>query len=385
MLAFKIASRFLKSSKGQTILIILGIAVGVSVQVFIGTLIQGLQKSLVNKTVGNSSQITITSTNSGGTISDWREKVDKIKTLNTKIKDISPSVDFSASIDKDEKMYPISVRGFELSNAEKIYNIKGSIVSGSEPKNEDEVMIGTDLKNDISAKVGDNITIFTPDGSKKEVKIVGIYDLKSSSINDRWVITTMAAAQDIGGLEDKATTIEIQVNDVFTADSIMNDIKNIIPTSGIKISNWKASNSSLLSALNGQNASSIMIQIFVLISVILGITSVLAITVIQKSKQIGILKAMGIKDKVSSRIFLYEGLILGIFGATFGVTLGILWTYSFTKFVLNPDGTPVVPLYIDYKFIIFSVAIAIFSACIASIVPARKSLKLDPIEVIKNG
>lgn len=153
----------------------------------------------------------------------------------------------------------------------------------------------------------------------------------------------------------------------------------------MKIENWKSQNEELLSGLKGQSSSSIMIQVFVLISVVLGIASVLAITVLQKSKQIGILKAMGLKDKTASLIFLSEGFILGLFGAFIGVGLGIGLSFSFTKFALNPDGTPVVPLYIDYKFIALSGFIALASATFAALIPAGKSSKLNPIEVIKNG
>lgn len=135
----------------------------------------------------------------------------------------------------------------------------------------------------------------------------------------------------------------------------------------------------------GQSASSYMIQVFVLLAVLLGISSVLAISVVQKSKQIGILKAMGIKDKTASLIFLFQGLILGIIGSILGTILGISLTYIFSIFVKNPDGTPLVPFYLDYKFITISVLIAIISATISALIPARKSSKLNPIEVIKNA
>ncbi|AAK78225.1 MULTISPECIES: ABC transporter permease [Clostridium] len=385
MLEFRIASKFLRSSKGQTILIILGIAIGVSVQVFIGTLIQGLQKSLVDKTIGSSPQITVTSEDNDGSIDRWEDKIKSIKNSNSKVENVSASTDFSAFIDKNNKTYPVLIRGFEFANADKIYKIKDNIKIGREPKDENEVLIGIDLKKDASLKVGDKITIFTPKGVQKEVKITGVYDLKSSSINDKWILTTLKTSQDMFNYGDKVTAIEMQVKDVFNADVISKDVKSSLNLNDVKISNWKDSNASLLSGLSGQSASSIMIQVFVLVSVVLGITSVLAITVMQKSKQIGILKAMGIKDSAASRIFLFEGLILGIFGAVIGVALGLGWTYSFTKFAVNPDGTPVVPLYLDYKFIVFSVVIAIASACIAAIIPARKSSKLNPIEVIKNG
>lgn len=103
----------------------------------------------------------------------------------------------------------------------------------------------------------------------------------------------------------------------------------------------------MLSGLAGQSASSYMIQVFVLLSVLLGISSVLAVSVVQKSKQIGILKAMGIKDKTASLIFLFQGLLLGIIGSVLGTVLGISLTYVFSNFVTNADGTPLVSFYLE--------------------------------------
>jgi len=384
-LAFKIAARFIKSSKGQTILIVLGIAIGVSVQVFIGTLIQGLQISLIDKTVGSSSQITVTSKNDDRAIDKWKGKVNDIKSLNVGIKNVSEAADFSGFVKYNNKTSPILLRGFIFSNADSIYKIKDSLIQGKEPSNDNEVLVGKDLRDNLSVKLGDKITILTPKGKNEQVTITGFYDLKVSSLNNSWIITNMRTAQNIFDFGDKVTSIEMQANDVFTADVVAKAVANKLDSSNLKVDNWKVTNAATLSGLSGQSASSYMIQVFVLLSVILGIASVLAITVMQKSKQLGILKAMGIKDRVASLIFLFEGLILGIFGAIFGVLLGLGLTYSFSKFALNTDGTPLVPLYLDYKFILVSGLIAVVSATIAAVIPAIKSSKLDPIEVIKNG
>ncbi|HAS72860.1 MAG TPA: ABC transporter permease, partial [Clostridiales bacterium UBA8960] len=118
---------------------------------------------------------------------------------------------------------------------------------------------------------------------------------------------------------------------------------------------------------------------------VLGIASVLAITVLQKSRQIGILKAMGINDKVSSLVFLFQGFILGIMGGLLGIIFGLGLLWSFSKFALNADGTPVVPIFINFSFIGLSGLIAVSASTLASIIPALKSRKLSPIEVIKNG
>ena len=153
----------------------------------------------------------------------------------------------------------------------------------------------------------------------------------------------------------------------------------------LEYTNWKIQNEQLLSGLTGQSASSIMIQVFVLLAVLLGIASVLAISVVQKSKQIGILKAMGIQNRDASLIFLFQGLILGVIGGVIGTGLGLSFSYLFSTFVKNPDGTPLVPFYFDAGFVSISVVIAIASSTFAALIPARKSSKLNPIEVIKNG
>lgn len=383
-LAFNIAVRFLKSSKGQTALIAFGIAVGVSVQIFIGSLIQGLQKSLINKTIGNSPHITISSNADNKLIDNYSEVTDKIKGIDDGIINLSVSADGPGLIRENDKNYSVVIRGMNLDESDKIYNIKSRIYEGREPKEDYEIIIGRELQKELVSSIGDKLQIITNKGKTDELTVTGFYDLKVASLNKSWMITTIKTSQSLLSLEDKVTGIEMQVNEIFKADEIASGIESKLD-SILKVDNWKAQNAELLSGLNGQSVSSIMIQVFVLIAVVLGIASVLAITVVQKSKQIGILKAMGIKDSTASLIFLFEGLLLGVIGAILGLALGLLLSLMFTKFALNPDGTPVVELYIDYGFIGISALIAVISATIAALIPARRSSKLNPIEVIKNG
>lgn len=384
-ISFKIALRFLKSTKGQTALIALGIAVGVSVQIFIGSLIQGLQKSLIDKTVGNSSQITLSSDSYDRLISDYDSIVDNIKESDSRIKNVSVVSDSPALIKTDLKTYSVLVRGMSIDDSDKIYDLKDSIFEGKVPSNKFETLVGKDLKEELNLNLNDKIDLITNSGDVKTLIVTGFYDLKVASINKAWLITDLASAKELFSTGDKITGIEMQVTDVFKADEIATVIDSNINRSDIKVDNWKDQNASLLSGLNGQSISSYMIQVFVMVSVILGIASVLIITVVQKSKQIGILKAMGIKDSQSSLIFLFEGFLLGLMGAILGVVLGLGLSFIFTKFALNPDGTPVVELYINYNFIIISAVIALIASTLAALIPARGSSKLNPIEVIRNA
>lgn len=383
-LALNIAVRFLKSNKGQTTLILIGIAIGVSVQIFIGSLIDGLQKTLVDKTIGSSSHITVVPDGNDKFFEDKDYIIKKLRE-DDRFSSVSKSLDSSAFLFKDEESYPILLRGVKFNDANEIYKFDDKLIEGRMPKDNLEVLIGKNLVEETGIEVGDKVDIITPEGKNKEIKIVGVYDLKVASLNKSWVMTTLNSSRSIFEKDEKLSSIETQVKDVFSADTISKEFKEDLKKENLKAINWKEQNEELLSGLAGQSASSYMIQVFVLLSVLLGISSVLAVSVVQKSKQIGILKAMGIKDKTASLIFLFQGLLLGIIGSVLGTVLGISLTYVFSNFVTNADGTPLVSFYLDYRFIAISVLIAILFATIAALIPARKSSKLNPIEVIKNG
>ena len=380
--AVKIAWRFLNHARGQSILIAIGIAVGVSVQVFIGSLIGGLQAELVDTAIGRSSQITITSAQRGALIDNYQQLTKTIEQAQPDLLYVSPVVDASGFLRAvDGGDFPVQIRGLDIGRADGIYRLSESLVSGTMP-GDGEVLVGLDLAREAS--VADTVTLATPRGETREAAVSGVFDLGVSSLNERWIISNLQFAQDMFGYAGQATSIEMQLTDPFQADLVAAELAGVIPDT-LKVADWKTQNTQLLSGLNGQSVSSLMIQIFVLLSVVLAIASVLAITVLQKSRQLGILKAMGIQNRDASLVFLLEGFFLGIAGAVLGVLLGLGLTFAFTKFALNPDGTPVVSLLIDPNFITISAIIAVVSATLASLIPARRSARLDPMEVIRNG
>jgi len=243
-----------------------------------------------------------------------------------------------------EKTAPILLRGLDLKKDDGIYRFSEALYEGSIPERDSEAMIGKNLAEKWGVSAGDRVSVVLPSGSTTEFVISGIYDLKVAAVNLSWVVTTLASLQDFFGYGEGVTSVGMKLPDPFTADTAAASLALKLSDTSLTITDWKSQNEQLLSGLNGQSVSSIMIQVFVLISVILGIASVLAITVMQKSRQVGILKAMGLID-----------------------------------------GAPVVAITIDYSFIAFSALIAVAASVLASLIPARKSSKLNPIEVIRNG
>ncbi len=385
MLPLRIALRFLWSSKGQTILIALGIAVGVSVQVFIGSLIQGLQKDLVDSTIGNRSQITITREDDSEYIDNYASIKENINALDTDVSVVSYALDQPGTMINGNESSPVLMRAFSFSLANQIYGWEDAVIEGKLPSNQNEIVVGSPLMEELDVSVGDTVTLEVPLIGTQEVTISGVYAFDVTAIDESWVAMTLPTLQSILNEGDVVSAIEMQVDDVFMADTTAETINQNIASDNLVITNWKDENADLLSGLEGQSVSSIMIQVFVTLSVVLGISSVLAITVLQKSRQLGILKAMGIKNRTASFIFLCEGMILGVLGAIGGIGLGLGLSVAFTQFAVRPDGTPVVNLYIDPQFILLSGFIALTAATLASLFPALRSRNISIIEVIKNG
>lgn len=390
-LPLSIALRFFKRSKAQTVLIVIGISIGISVQIFVGILLQSLQSSLINNFIGNSSQITIESDTENPYIEGYEAIIDDLEEFD-ELTAISAAADRPATIQDGLKSINVLLRGLEIDDADEIYNIAPRIYEGEEPSGDLEAIVGKELSDELELEINDGLTIFgiikigeESIAVNRSFKIVGFYDFESESINSAWIITTIASVQEMFNMNRTVTSIEMKVEKdlLFEADEVADDIekKLDLEADNLKISNWIDENEQLLNGLQSQGLSSLFIQAFVLISVVIGISSVLAISVVQKQQQLGILKAMGISNRSASLIFLFQGLLLGIFGAIGGISLGVFFLWGFTQASASDF------IVIDYNpiFILASAAIIIGASVLAAVSPAIKSSRLNPIEVIRAG
>lgn len=396
----ELARRFLAESRGQTLLIIVGIGIGVAVMVFLSALIDGLQADLIQKTVGRSPHIVISNaeyaaadavTDMNGSqvlfmdatqktlrpIVDWRSAVTALA-ADDRIEAVLPVVDGSGLIRRGQVSRAILLRGFDLQEANRIYDINNSIIAGNRNAVDGAVLIGKNLAEDLSITAGDPIQLELPGQEPLIVMVDGVFDLGAAAINQRWLVMDQRRAAALLGTGDRVNTIEMQVYDVLGADSLAREWGIRLPD--YQVESWQQSNASLVSTLKSQSSSSYTIQVFVLLAVILGVASVLAISAVQKSKEIGILKAIGIRTASVSRAFLFQGLVLGIFGTLLGFGLGLAMSQAFVVFakqeytlLLKPVTTAVI------------VTATIVAATLSAYLPARKVSQINPIEVIRNG
>jgi lipoprotein-releasing system permease protein len=386
LLPAKIALRFLKNNRSQTILIIVGLSIGIAVQIFVGSLLQNLQDGFLNALVDNSPHVSVVPAKNDISISDWEVLVDEISELD-EINVIGVTADSPAQALKGNKSFNVLVRGLSPEISKDIYKITSSIYEGKDLVTQQDVLIGKEFSEENNIKIGDILTLAAVRGSvttRQNFTITGLFDLNSPGLNSLWVIVKLEASQNFFNFGNNITAIETQIEDVFAADKVTNKIEEILQNNKIIVENWEEKNPQFFSAVSAQSASSYMIQTFVLMSVIIGIASVLSITVIQKSRQIGILKAMGIKDRQAGLIFMFQGLFIGIGGALIGLSLGAFLFYGFIQ-AISSSGNSFLSADFNLDFMVASAIVAILSAVGASVLPALKSRKLNPIEVIRNG
>ncbi len=382
-LPLRIAVRFLLSAKLQTLLIIGGIAVAVSVQVFVGLLLDSLQAGLVERTVGNSPQITVSSAGENVTIGRWGETVTLAESLEaTGI--VGVSVTGNGFVNRGNNSTPIIVRGFDDAAANGIYNIAAEMTEGSMIESTADILLGTDLAEELEVRVGDRLQVRTSAGVVGDYVIAGIFDFGVGAIDGSWVVSGLRTAQNLFGFGDRVTSVEMKVPDIFIANTVAADLETLLDDDDLSVSNWQGENEDLLNAIQSQDISSNMIQIVIIISVAIAIASILSISVLQKKRQIGILKAMGIKDRAASLIFVYQGLLIGAFSGVAGIALGLGLLYAFTAFATT-GGESVVAFRLEPLFVVRSFVVAIVASGLAGLIPARRSLQLTPIEVIREG
>jgi lipoprotein-releasing system permease protein len=396
----KVALRFMRSGKSQTLFIIVGIAIGVAVQIFLGSLITSLQGSLVDETIGNSSHITIRSEEDATTrileagepgtlllrgnastaqkeLDNWSLIVDEIRE-DEAVTAISPTLQGTALVRSGGTDKSVQIKGVFFEQADLIYEISSRMVEGSPVAEGNTILIGTKLATDLGLRPGGNLNLLLPNGDSVRLLVGGTFDLQNESANSSLMFMDLRRAQKLFNTGDGVTAIEVQVEDPFAVDTIADGWKQRL--SGVKVEQWKELNQQLLTALSSQSSSSYTIQFFVIISITFGIASVLAVSVIQKSKEIGILKAMGTTKKSASRIFIFQGLLLGLMGSIAGIAAGILLLSVFN----SAEGLTFSITY-SWANVLLLAAIATAAGTLASVIPARRSANLNPMEAIKNG
>ena len=379
VLSLRIAWRFLRSSPGQSALIACGIAVGIATQIFVGSIIVSLQGNLLETTIGSAPQVTIQAIKESDPVR-FTPQIKQLIANDPRVKPGSVAAVRSvpALFSNGTDSATLGLIGGDLKELDGIYKLKSKTIQGTPSLGNGEIMIGKEFARRYGIGPGGSVALSLQGGQSGTFTVTGIFDLGSSQFNGRQAFVSGKVPQSVlGWANDQYQAIDVQLVRPYDSKAVASAWSSQLP--GVSVSEWQGENASLLAGLTAQSASSYMIQGFVLVAVALGIASTLAIAAVQKTRQIGILKAMGLADRPAGRIFLWQAAILGAAGSALGVVL------SFALLALFRLSPAPFKISMDPVFVSISAGIGIAVAILSSIVPIRRTSNLDPIEVIQNG
>lgn len=339
-----LATRFLREGLLQTLFIISGVALGVSVIVFMSALLTGLQASIFKTLLDYQAQIVITSPDEVArtlrqdenaelayivqpraqrprSLDQWQKVRDTTLAIPGVLV-VAPVVDGAAFILRGEANTGVSMRGIEPESYLKLIALKEKIIAGNANLSSTDVMIGSKLAKDLGVWTGDKLTLQAASGASSVLFVSGIFDFGNQGQNSGSVYVALRTAQSLLGLTGGVTSLQLKVFAPFDAETLAQQIE---AQPSIKVESWIKTNAEFFKALSGQTMSFFVIRLFVGLTAALGIASVLVVSVVQKSKEIGILRATGTTRGQILGVFLLQGAILGLLGSLFGSFMGWLF------------------------------------------------------------
>lgn len=397
-----LAIRFMREARMQTLLIMSGVALGVSVIVFISALIGGLQDNLFRRTLDFQAQIVILPPKEVSrplhqagngklatliqpraqrlqSVDQWQKVMSQVGNMKG-VTVVAPVVSGAGFIVRGEANKAVSLTGIEPETYLKLIALSSKIISGSPTISGTDILVGSDLAKDLGVWTGDKLNLQTASGGTAILSIRGIFDFGNSGSNSRSVFIALRTAQSLLNLSGGVTSIELNLDAPFSAETVAQTIK---AQTGLKVDSWIATNSQFFSALEAQSMSNNVIRFFVGLTAALGIASVLVVSVVQKSKAIGILRATGTTRQQILRLFLLQGALTGLIGSLIGAGFGWLFLTLWRNIAINPDGTQLFPITFDPMLFVYAAIGATLVGTMAALFPALQAARLDPAVAIR--
>jgi lipoprotein-releasing system permease protein len=399
---WQVAVRFLREGRMQTLLIVVGVAAGVAVIAYISALISGLQGNTLAKTLGAQPHVTVSAPEdvvapamrlpSGeASLSDTQPRAQRPRSVanwqallplleaHPLVAAVSPIVSGAGLALRGEATLAIALMGVELDRYDRIVGLRGKVAVGEARLGPGDAIVGTELARELGVRPGDRITVQA--GSTSDaLRVTALVDLGVKDLNRRTVLVPLRAAQNMLGLPGGATGLDMALRDVWQAQAFAAELRRQLP---YDVESWQESNAQLVTALNAQSVSTTIIRVVVLVVVVLGIASVLVVSVVQKSREIGILRAMGATRGQVLRVFLLQGAIVGAAGSVLGLALAWAMILLFTTFVRGSDGRPLFSIALPLSLALQLAVLAVACGVLAAIAPARRAAKMDPAQAIR--
>lgn len=399
-------------SHGQTELTVGAVAVGVILVVFLSSLINGLQAGLVEDVVGSIPHVTVEASSQearplyevqGGS-TDAITRLEKVTNRSNRIEGwqrvqasllqmpsvhaVAPAVEGDGMITRGAKTVGARVVGIVPEDQCRVVSLQNKVIEGDLMRvDEQNVAIGSEMADDLGIGTDSTVRVTSNLGVTQTYYVACILDFGVEAANQSTVYMGLHSAQAMFRIGKDVTTLNVRGKRILDAEAIAEQVKGM---TDLTVTSWMESNAAFLDSLRMQNTSAGVVQAMTLLASAFGVASVMIVFVVQKSKDIGILKSMGATSGQIRRVFILEGLGVGLGGALLGSGVGTGLCYL-AKSIIVPGQTfggqqaTIVPMQFDIAYVIFASAVAMVMGLLSSVVPAHRAARLHPVEAIRRG
>ncbi|MCX7299070.1 MAG: ABC transporter permease [Rhodobacterales bacterium] len=397
--ALKIATRYLTASKAQTLLLVLGVAVGVFIFIFMSALIGGLAEFLLARIAGDLSHVTIEAKvldpavlvpagpglvltvterprEKTANLANAASLVPIIESLPGVIA-VSPQINGSGFLTKGAQVAQVAINGIEPGLESSILNLQGYIVEGSADLAVGRIILGRGLTDDLSLRLGQTVRLQSTEGIEALLTLTGILETGSDATDKRTAYVSIGTARTMFEMPQGVTRIEIKLGDIYAADAAA---VRISAATGLTATSWTTQAAQLMDALKAQSQTGILLKTFAMITIIIGVASALLLSTYRRRPEIGIMRAMGAERGFVVFVFVLQGGLIGLLGGLSGALIGYLALLPFPTREHFQSGS--LPLDITQGSYGAAILLTLAGAILASIVPARAAARVDPVTAI---
>ncbi len=398
-----VAKRYLTAKRKQafisviTFISILGITIGVMALVIAIALITGFQGDVQDKILGSTSHILIRDYSEAG-MRDYRQLISQVKDVE-EVVNASPVVLEGVYIIGALKSQGAMLRGLDFEIEKETSPWLQDLSMGHLPDPEakrDGILLGRDLSFAIGATVGDKLTILTssprlsplgPLPKMRQFIVTGIFHTGLYDFDSATALVSVEAAQRAFDLENTVNLIQVRIENIHRAPKIAEKIKEFIPPQAYAIT-WMELNKALFSALKLEKQLMFLTITLIVLVAALNIIATLILMVMEKTRDIGILKAMGSTSRSIRKIFFLQGAMIGVIGTAVGTALGLLWCWLANTFELIKVPQEIyviafVPFRIKPLDLLMIIGITLLISLLSTLFPSHRASKVDPVEALK--
>jgi lipoprotein-releasing system permease protein len=407
-----IAWRHLRTGGGTTLLIIIAVAIATMVIIFVNGSIAGMSKKLMGNQLRTLAHITIEPRDIQPTalenlhptestervytsepqqtfqqstrINNGAELEAQVRSLRG-LKTALSQVQGNAFVLKGSKRQSVTLVGADPEQQERLISLKESLLAGRWPEiGPDEVVVGMPLAEKLRLQLGDRVRIQSSEGFTQVFRIAGLFYTGNPQSDENQVYVPLKAAQSLFAMGTGVSQIAVKLDDPFAVDEALPRVRAMFPR--LKVKSWLDDNEQMVNGFRTQNTIRTLLTSFMLITSSCAIAAVLIVSVLQKSKQIGILKSMGASEQQILRIFTLEGLGVAVLGALLGCVGAYVFLSAVDAITLPARYGRVdqlAPVSLNGWIFAGAYGAVVAATVLAAQWPARRAARLDPMEVLR--